>query len=229
MYHHMDIATSIHFTPIFLPFHRVFMVAYERALQTCDERFKSVQMTYWDIALDSHAPARAIVFRPEYFGGNGDSGHDWCVRDGFFAGRLAVHPRDKCLKRNFDLDQFVVKGNAEAEIGAMYSNSLLQMAQQTGQPRKYDYFRNVLESTIHEGFYHLTPAVHFGVGGARGDMSKADTAPNDPIFWFRFFNPGYITQTLIVSGLNGRLPFLTWLMLTTVTTSTVILYLSMIL
>jgi len=181
VFHHMDIATSIHFTPLFLPFHRAFIIAFEHALSSCAPKFTNLKLTYWDIALDSHQPARAIVFREEYFGGNGNKKKGWCLQTGKFAGRMAVHPHDKCLRRNFDLDQFVKKGNAEASIGSMYSPQLREMTDHHGTPRRFDYFRNVLESTIHE-------AVHFGVGGAKGDMSKADTAPNDPIFWTHHTN-----------------------------------------
>ncbi|KAJ3228454.1 hypothetical protein HK099_000009 [Clydaea vesicula] len=182
VWHHWDIATSIHFTPLFLPFHRAFIIAYENALRTCGDNneFDDVR-TYWDIALDSFAPSRAIVFQEKYFGGNGNKNDDYCLQSGTFGGRIAEHPKKHCLRRNFDLNQIYTKGNAEATIGAMFTDELLEMSKKNGEIRQFDYFRNLLESTIHE-------ALHFGIGGNKGDMSKADTAPNDPIFWLHHGN-----------------------------------------
>lgn len=149
------------------------MIAYEEALKTCDP---SVRLAYWDIAIDSQAPAKSEIFSDRFFGGNGNLAQGNCVQVGQFAGRMNVYPKYNCLRRDFDLGQFLQKGDSEATIGAHFAPHYLIYERQQGRARTFDYFRNFLESTVHE-------AVHFGVGGANGDMSKADTAANDPVFW----------------------------------------------
>lgn len=167
VYHHMIIAPSVHFTPLFLPFHRLFIFAFETALQRCNPgRFANVTIPYWDVAVNAENFAAFSGFSNQYFGGNGSS--DGCVVNGVAAGRIATYPTTHCLSRAFDYNLISEFAREELALGRLFA------ANPSGT---FNLFRTQLETTLHAG-------VHFGIGGIdRGDMAAAATATNDPLFW----------------------------------------------
>jgi hypothetical protein len=126
------------------------MIVYEVALQQCGENgeFEDVRLAYWDVALDSAHPAESELFLDDFFGGDGNQADGSCVQVGQFADKMNVHPEEQCLRRNFELDQFVKKGNAESTIGAHFCEAELKYETAQGRSRTFDYFRNYLESTV---------------------------------------------------------------------------------
>jgi hypothetical protein len=126
------------------------MIVYEIALQQCGGQgeYESVRLAYWDIALDAVNPAESEIFSDSFFGGNGNQAEGSCVQVGQFAGKINVFPEEQCLRRDFDLEQFVKKGNAEATIGAHFCAAELKYETAQGRNRTFDYFRNYLESTV---------------------------------------------------------------------------------
>lgn len=57
--HHNKVARQVHFTPMFIVFHRIFIIAYENALRTCGSggvgekgKFAHITLPYWDVSLD---------------------------------------------------------------------------------------------------------------------------------------------------------------------------------
>jgi hypothetical protein len=120
------------------------------ALQQCggEGEFSSVRLAYWDIALDSANPAESEIFSDAFFGGDGNQAEGSCVQVGQFAGKMNTFPEEQCLRRNFELDQFVKKGNAEGTIGAHFCLQELKYEIAQGRNRTFDYFRNYLESTV---------------------------------------------------------------------------------
>jgi hypothetical protein len=182
VYHHMDTAKRTHFTPSFLAFHRAFIYAYEVALQQCGGRgeYANVKLAYWDVALDAFNPAQSEIFSEQYFGGNGQAS-DSCVQSGQFAGKMNIYPIERCLRRSFILNEIKDNGNAETAIGAKFSESQLRYETANGRNRSFGYFRDHLETTIHE-------VVHLAIGGIRGDMSTGGGAANDPLFFLHHSN-----------------------------------------
>jgi len=53
-----------HFTPRFLPFHRIYLKEMEKALQQRGAPY----LPYWDWSLDSQKPWNSPILGPEYFG-----------------------------------------------------------------------------------------------------------------------------------------------------------------
>ncbi|KAH7304751.1 hypothetical protein B0I35DRAFT_454600 [Stachybotrys elegans] len=169
---HNKLFRDIHGVAAFLPWHRLFVQAYEAALRT--ECGYPGSAMYWDWVRDSAAPSLASVWDPVTgFGGNGSSTDgSFCVRDGPFANlQLAYWNNDTtphCLKRQW-LD---VQGPTPEMLGIAYSQAIV-----TDVFTNTDFlsFHGSLESRPHA-------AVHAGISGYNGDMGPA-TSPNDPIFF----------------------------------------------
>ncbi len=72
---------------------------FETALRQIDP---SVNLPYWDWALDSQNPLASPVLAPDAFGGDG--GADLCVRTGAFAGWKSTNSNEppRCLQRKID-------------------------------------------------------------------------------------------------------------------------------
>ncbi|XP_033101456.1 kielin/chordin-like protein [Anneissia japonica] len=81
-----------HSTPFYLLWHRVFLRTVERRLQEID---CSVALPYFDFTTDVQNFSRAIIWQPNYFGGDGDGG---CVPDNPFR---VSGPWDPCIVRKF--------------------------------------------------------------------------------------------------------------------------------
>src|SRR5690606_26591406 len=75
-----------HRSPSFLPWHRRFLLEFERALQSVDA---SVALPYWDWTTDSSG--RSSLWAPDFLGGSGRS-RDGRVTDGPFAASTGNWP-----------------------------------------------------------------------------------------------------------------------------------------
>ncbi|KAI8057742.1 hypothetical protein BDF22DRAFT_662196 [Syncephalis plumigaleata] len=155
---HNEARVYAHNNALFFPWHRYYLALYEHELQQSN---KDVMLPYWDWSIDSQAPSTSIIFRPDYFGGDGRDG-DHCVEDGPFAEATIYYPRPGCLTRNFQ--QF------RGAIDNFYSPEALQGI--ITRSRSYNDFRRQIEGAPHG-------AVHSGIGGAMATMYS----PNDPIFF----------------------------------------------
>ncbi|GFS12514.1 kielin/chordin-like protein [Elysia marginata] len=89
MYHVMHATGSL----FFLPWQRAFLRQVERRLQEID---CSIVLPYFDFTTDVGFFEEAIIWQPNYFGGNGDGR---CVEDHRFGGPDSWKP---CLVRNFN-------------------------------------------------------------------------------------------------------------------------------
>ncbi|KAK2032532.1 Di-copper centre-containing protein [Colletotrichum zoysiae] len=173
-YVHTKLDHQIHSVAQFLPWHRLFVQAYENALHDCG--FQGV-MPYWEWSLDTADVTNSPIWDANKgFGGNGDPAIDplvgsakKCLVDGPFAGLQVAWTMQghnpHCLARNFN--------NGTSYPGNMFSNyydnkTIVEIATLDNYPD----FRYRLEGVPHG-------AIHSAVGG---DMSPA-TSPNDPIFF----------------------------------------------
>jgi tyrosinase len=170
---HNTLALKIHLVAAFLPWHRLFVHTYEKALQT--ECGYTGTMLYWDWVKDAEAPASASVW--DSFGGDGvspdGSPFSYCVRDGPFKDYEPVYyandTRPHCLLRNFAGP--VDEGWPEM-LGFLYRQEVVD---QILLEPEFLTFHQQLENGPHAG-------VHAGIAGFAGigDMSPT-TSPNGMI------------------------------------------------
>ncbi|GAA4789125.1 tyrosinase family protein [Streptomyces sanyensis] len=160
-----------HRSPSFLPWHRRFLLEFERALQSVDP---SVALPYWDWTVD-RTPA-ASLWASDFLGGTGRS-RDGRVTDGPFAASdgnwdisVRVDGRD-FLRRTLGSGGRQLPTRAEVE-------SVLAMETYDMPPwnSASDGFRNHLEGWRGVNLHNR---VHVWVGG----HMATGASPNDPVFW----------------------------------------------
>lgn len=90
-----------HLTDGFLPWHREYLLMMEDALRSVSPETNCLAIPFWDWTVDAANPMASIVWRDDYFGGNGvDVGNGKkCVRSGPFA--WSVLGND-CLQRDLN-------------------------------------------------------------------------------------------------------------------------------
>ncbi|KAJ9086305.1 hypothetical protein DSO57_1005583 [Entomophthora muscae] len=105
---HIQYYTSVHWTPLFLAWHRLYLHSVERALQTIDPE---VTIPYWDWSQYAQHPRLDPVLSNRLFGGSG-SGHETsgCVTTGLFRNFNVFYWHDggkseHCLYRYTDIFQ----------------------------------------------------------------------------------------------------------------------------
>ncbi|PVV02383.1 hypothetical protein BB560_003165 [Smittium megazygosporum] len=156
---HVHFAHSVltHGTPLFLPWHRYFVRQFEVVGRTYDSWFF---VPYWDALTDAASPASSVVFREDYWGGNG-SGMQMCIGSGFERGWQREYPNRGCISRKFD------NGNT---IRPWFLPEIESV--DLGSSKNYTAISVNIQRGIHG-------AVHNGIGG---DMSTM-YSPNDSIFF----------------------------------------------
>ncbi|KAJ7121493.1 Di-copper centre-containing protein [Mycena epipterygia] len=200
VYMHMDLNTRIHFTGLFLPWHRWYVQVYETALKTkCGFTGTS---PYWNWVQDS-----ADVFGSDMFtdsdpesglGGWGDAANDIQVPDGGFSNtseyRL-TYPSPHTLRRNFTLQPFLnfpLAGFLTEADEHLDANATFTPAEHAklvnGFVGDYKGFQ-----TYFEGFNGSHGAVHEIMGGDLGGVCPGNApadcvggptfSANEPLFW----------------------------------------------
>ncbi|KAI9095603.1 hypothetical protein DFS34DRAFT_184248 [Phlyctochytrium arcticum] len=156
-----------HASPIFLPWHRIFIGLFEHALRSSCQY--SAPLPYWDWSLDnSNALAQSPVLQA--VGGNGNPQSQSCVTTGPFADQNEA----TCIKRNFVT-------NRGPEASGNMAWSWLEMQSDLTTSTSYSTFVSTLESGGHA-------AIHSFIGGAGGHMSSLQTSALDPVFWLHHTN-----------------------------------------
>jgi tyrosinase len=160
-----------HRSPSFLPWHRRFLLEFERALQSVDA---TVTLPYWDWTADR--TARSSLWAPDFLGGTGRA-RDGQVTDGPFARsgnrwtvNVRVDGRDY-LRRDLGAGGRQLPTRAEVD-------SVLAMETYDAAPwnSSSDGFRNHLEGWRGVNLHNR---VHVWVGG----QMATGVSPNDPVFW----------------------------------------------
>jgi tyrosinase len=176
----MSMGKMAHRSPWFLPWHREFLLRYERALRKVDAK---VTLPYWDWLADR--AKSSPLWHADFMGGTGKgpAGH---VADGPFAGstgnwRLTVQSdgvHDPALRRAIGLEgRLPTKTSIRAAIKRTpYDNAPwddMARPPETVGPG----FRPQLEHVVHD-------PVHGWVGGTM----ELSTSPNDPVFFLHHAN-----------------------------------------
>ncbi|HEX2064906.1 MAG TPA: tyrosinase family protein [Acidimicrobiales bacterium] len=185
---------AAHTGPVFLPWHRWFLLLLETNLQRVLED-TDFGLPYWDWAADGDLPvdqqANAPVWAPECMGGNGSSPDDPVVETGPFAAATGFRVRvesdevtgvwavNRPLRRWFRGSEGLglpTTPDAKAVLDIVpYDSPPWDLNSPLG-------FRNPVEGwTRPTGLHNL---VHVWI---RGDMEVA-TSPNDPVFYLNHCN-----------------------------------------
>ncbi|KAI0323589.1 Di-copper centre-containing protein [Cubamyces sp. BRFM 1775] len=109
VYVHMDLNTKIHETGLFLPFHRLYVHAVEKALK--ERCGYTGAFPYWDWSIDAQDVQNSPVFLDSDplggLGGWGDPTKDFEMQDGGFRALHVAYPVPHILRRNFTLQPFL--------------------------------------------------------------------------------------------------------------------------
>eukprot|EP01094_Clydonella_sp_ATCC50884_P025175 TRINITY_DN6515_c0_g1_i4.p1 TRINITY_DN6515_c0_g1~~TRINITY_DN6515_c0_g1_i4.p1 ORF type:complete len:329 (-),score=56.25 TRINITY_DN6515_c0_g1_i4:296-1282(-) len=186
-----------HSSPVFLPWHRRFILSFEKALQAVDP---DVSLCYWDWTVDNATdPQRNRLFSEQFAGGNGNpENHRW-VENGSFARWPQKYAADggEFLARQFGGDPSVTYGHSVSLPVATNQQDTLNLPIYDEPP--YIMWGNVtLKNTFRktlEGFPgmrkwelswggYLHARVHMFLAGSM----LASTSPNDPLFWLHHAN-----------------------------------------
>ncbi|KAJ7328833.1 Di-copper centre-containing protein [Mycena albidolilacea] len=204
VYMHMvsNFATRIriHFTGLFLPWHRWFVAVYESALKTrCG--FKGTS-PYWNWVEDSKDVFDSVMFKDSNpvsgLGGWGDPANDVRVPDGAFSNRSnfrLTYPSPHTLRRNWTIQPFL-----NFPLAGFMSDADEHLdANATFTPAERDKLVNgfvgdfVGFQKYFEGFNGSHGAVHLMMGGDLGGQCPGDApadcvggptfSANEPLFW----------------------------------------------
>jgi tyrosinase len=167
-----------HRSPWFLPWHREFLLRFERELRKRDAK---VTLPYWDW-LDDRAKSSPL-WHADFMGGTGQGpkGH---VADGSFAYDTGEWPltvqsdgiHDPALRRAIGLEgQLPPKAAIEDCLKLTPYDTAPWADDPRAEPRHA--FRPVLEHIVHD-------PVHRWVGGTM----QLSTSPNDPVFFLHHAN-----------------------------------------
>ncbi|THH18895.1 hypothetical protein EW146_g2182 [Bondarzewia mesenterica] len=197
VYIHMDLNVIVHFTGLFLPWHRWFVAVHERALkEKCGYTGSS---PYWNWALDSSDFYNSDFWKDSDpksgLGGWGDPANDFQVPDGGFRDLYLSYPSPHTLRRNFTLQPYldvppVLSGFFPDP--AKFANTSFTPAEVfkliNGFAGDYRGFQAYFES-----FEGAHGAVHEIMGGdlagtcpknAPSNCTPGPTwSPNEPLFW----------------------------------------------
>ncbi|KAI5842479.1 hypothetical protein DFP73DRAFT_515115 [Morchella snyderi] len=199
---HSSQTPNIHFVGHFLPWHRYFVSAYEKALR--EECGWTGGQPYWDWLIDSQSGidmASWSIFDPKTgFGGNGpfveiDESLNFlgivgrtgggCVQDGPFTFdkfKLSLGPshdvnasNPHCLTRDF------------AEPIAL-ANLVPEVIEEMMSKTTYGAFARRTEGEPSFDVKNVHGGGHFGVGGVLGAIGDAYNSPGDPLFYLHHAN-----------------------------------------
>jgi tyrosinase len=200
VYMHMDLNRRIHFTGLFLPWHRYYVQYFEDVL-TGKCGYKGV-MPYWDWTQDAHDFYNSPFFDPSSsgVGGWGDPDNDFQIKDGGFKDMVLAYPSPHHIRRNFSLFPFTNPslippwGNDPAApprpVGFMVNTTMTKQNVDfvvNGFEGNYTSMHAYLDSTngTHINIHLIMGADLTGLcpKAAVGCVSGAKWTPNDPLFF----------------------------------------------
>lgn len=167
---HATGAGHAHWTPAFLPWHRVFLLEFEDALRVVDP---GVTLPYWDWSADAANPASSPVWGADLLGGSTPGA---CIPDGPFAGATVQLPLPHCVRRGF-----TTTGTGPPSMGGSTFDEPPVLAALINGNTSYSDFASAVE------FSHGAPHVAVGSaqlrGSSAGDMALVSSSSNDPAFY----------------------------------------------
>ncbi len=204
-----------HGGPIFLPWHREYLLLFELALQTVGG--SDVTLPYWDW---TDPESVASVFADDFMGGNGDPKQDNAVTTGpFRKGEWELTVKHRGSIYAFSNSSYIMRslgdGGAlptQADVDEAFAAPTYDVAPYDNTSDVTRSFRNALEGfrgpgvngciphdlrgSVSLGGGKLHNPVHGWVGGASptsrgprfGTMTANSASPNDPVFFLHHAN-----------------------------------------
>lgn len=192
----MDLNTRIHFTGLFLPWHRWYVYLFENTLKSkCGYTGVS---PYWNWTIDAPDFFESSFWKDSNpqsgLGGWGNPKADYSVPDGGFRKLHVSYPSPHVVRRNFTLQPF---GDLPASVSIFFTDPL----KEANSSFLASEIEKLLETpagdyknfhAAFEAFEGAHSAVHLIVGGdLAGTCTKNATncipgptwTPNDPLFW----------------------------------------------
>lgn len=171
-----------HNGPAFLPWHRQFLLNFERALQTVNP---NVTIPYWDFTVDQSPTG--TPWTSDFLGGNGNPDFGFVVTDGPFRQGQWVLPAGTGgpdLRREFGL--LLPTLPTPADVEAAFQISQYDVAPWDVSSSADKSFRSYIEggASFATGEPELHNRVHLWVGGSMSIVNS----PNDPVFWLLHAN-----------------------------------------
>ncbi len=172
---------GIHRSPAFLPWHRQYILEFERDLQQAAGN-PNLALPYWNWAEDAALPnpRTAPIWADDLMGGNGDPNDNWVVKTGpFRRGQWTIvdgngNPAG-ALRRQFGVNVATLPTQTDVNNALATSPFDASPWNMNSNPS----FRNRLEGwygAVGPGLHNRT---HVWVGGSMIPM----TSPNDPVFF----------------------------------------------
>lgn len=202
-----------HMGPAFLPWHRQFLLLFEKALTEVSG--KKINIPYWDWTDPASTNA---VFQNDFMGGTGDLNDGYALKSGpFKKGEWELKIFEQPASFPYQIPHIIraigTFPNAQslptaAEVEEALKIKTYDMVPYDVTVPEYQSFRNYLEGwrgrvgetcmdslmvPIHSinGRSEMHNKVHLWVGGMVGDTVGTftlNTSPNDPLFWIHHAN-----------------------------------------
>ncbi len=173
--------SNIHRSPAFLPWHRQFILDFERELQQVSGN-PILALPYWNWTEDAGLPdpRTAPIWADNFMGGNGDPNNNWAVRSGpFRQGQWTIIDGNGnaagALRRQFGINVSTLPSQVDVNNALSTTPYDASPWNMTSNPS----FRNRLEGWYGAAGPGLHNRVHVWVGGSMIPM----TSPNDPVFF----------------------------------------------
>lgn len=201
LWHQRMYGSGHHAGPMFLPWHRMMLKAFEDEMLKIDP---SVTLPYWDFTEDREPTS--YVWQNEFMGGNGDLNDFGIVKTGPFgcsqdAGRTNVHSNffpetpQRCIRRNLGTLSQALPTREEIQRAMAISTYDSPPWNEFSDPSRS--FRNSIEGWMNcssrvtnfpncSGEQNIHNRVHRWIGGRTDGIFGTmflDTSPNDPIFY----------------------------------------------
>lgn len=185
---HIDASMPAHRSPIFPPWHRVFLQLLEEDLQDITGN-PDIAIPYWDWTEDDSMDSR--LWDGSFMGGNGDPMDDWKVKTGKFIGNNwgLVHNQEdgdpsskRYLRRAFG--ELTKELPSERDVLNTLRITPYDCPPWDASSENKKSFRNSLEGWASPFRSQMHNRGHVWVGGSMLEMSS----PNDPVFFLHHCN-----------------------------------------
>lgn len=183
-YTHMDLNPVIHFTGLFLPWHRAFIKDFDSALrQRCNY---TGHQPYWDWTQDASDFENSDIWDPDPvsgIGGWGNPDDDYQITSGAFANDFSlVYPSSHRLRRHYT--PTVSGPNGTVALASLFTPES-QIALVNGYVADFIHFQQHLEGGSHGAIHRIVGADLLGdcpSNAAPDCVSGPKWSPNEPMF-----------------------------------------------
>ena len=185
-----------HRGPAFPPWHRQYILAFERDLQRIAND-PNLGLPYWDWTQDAGDPPGAPIWAQDFLGGNGDPANNDVIANGPFSGP-GWQTVEAVLDANNELQGFQAGSGlrrrfsttlglpTQSDVDGLTDNAIYDAS--PWDSTVTNTFRNDLEGWVGPGLHNL---IHRWVGGSMTDS----TSPNDPVFFLHHCNVDRMSPT----------------------------------